>query len=119
MRLRSPTFPKSRTSVRDLVAGILQLFQCLDVSSNLLKCTYLYLRGTMQSVTSLNQLLQNISELAVEDHFYLADILNKRLIEARRKETVDRVKEAEENYREGNVYSGDIAMLMAMTEDDD
>ncbi len=73
----------------------------------------------MQSVTNLNQVLQSISELAVEDQFYLADVLNKRLIEARRKETVDRVKEAEENYRKGNIYSGDVAMLMAMTEDDD
>ena len=73
----------------------------------------------MQSVTNLNQVLQSISELAVEDQFYLADVLNKRLVEARRKETVDRVKEAEENYRQGNVYSGDVAMLMTMTEDDD
>ena len=73
----------------------------------------------MQSVTNLNQVLQSISELAVEDQFYLADVLNKRLIEARRKETVNRVKEAEDNYRQGKVYSGDVAMLIAMTEDDD
>lgn len=73
----------------------------------------------MQSVTNLNQVLQSISELAVEDQFYLADVLNKRLIEARRTETVNRVKEAEDNYRQGKVYSGDVAMLMAMTEDDD
>ena len=72
----------------------------------------------MQSVTNLNQVLQSISELAVEDQFYLADVLNKRLIEARRTETVNRVKEAEDNYRQGNVYSGDVARLMAMTEDD-
>jgi SET domain-containing protein len=72
----------------------------------------------MQSVTSLNQVLQCISELPVEEQFYLADILNKRLIETRRAEIVDRVKEAEENYRQGNVYSGNVDRLMAMTEDD-
>ncbi len=73
----------------------------------------------MQSVTNLNQVLQSISELAVEDQFYLADVLNKRLIETRRSKTVNRVKEAEENYRQGNIYSGDVSMLMTMTEDDD
>ena len=72
----------------------------------------------MQSATSLSQVLQSISELPVEEQFYLADILNKRLIETRRSEMVDRVKEAEENYHQGNVYSGDVARLMAMTEDD-
>jgi SET domain-containing protein len=72
----------------------------------------------MQSLTSLNQLLQSISELPVEEQFYLADILNKRLIETRRSEIVNRVKDAEENYRQGKVYSGNIDRLMAMTEDD-
>ncbi len=72
----------------------------------------------MQFVTSLSQLLQSISELPVEEQFYLADILNKRLIETRRSEIVDRVKDAEENYRQGKVYSGDVDRLMAMTEDD-
>jgi SET domain-containing protein len=72
----------------------------------------------MQSLTSLNQVLQSISELPVEEQFYLADILNKRLIETRRSEIVNRVKDAEENYRQGKVYSGNIDRLMAMTEDD-
>jgi hypothetical protein len=72
----------------------------------------------MQSVTSLSQVLQSISELPVEEQFYLADILNKRLIETRRSEIVDRAKDAEENYRQGNVYSGNVDRLMAMTEDD-
>ena len=72
----------------------------------------------MQSLTNLNQVLQSIAKLTVEEQFYLADILNKRLVETRRSEIVGRVKEAEDNYRQGNVYSGDVARLMAMTEDD-
>ena len=72
----------------------------------------------MQSLTSLNQILQSITELSVEEQFYLADVLNKRLVETRRSKIVARVKEAEDNYRQGNVYSGDVARLMAMTEDD-
>ena len=72
----------------------------------------------MQSLTSLNQILQSITELSVEEQFYLADVLNKRLVETRRSEIVARVKEAEDNYRQGNIYSGDFARLMAMTEDD-
>jgi hypothetical protein len=72
----------------------------------------------MQSLTSLSQVLQSISELTVEEQFYLADILHKRLIETRRSELVNRVKDAEENYRQGNVYSGNVDRLMAMSEDD-
>jgi hypothetical protein len=72
----------------------------------------------MQSLTNLNQVLQSITELSVEEQLYVADILNKRLIETRRSEIVDRVREAEDNYHQGNVYSGDVSQLMAMTEDD-
>ncbi|MFM2303772.1 MAG: hypothetical protein RLZZ135_1182 [Cyanobacteriota bacterium] len=72
----------------------------------------------MQSLTNLNQVLQSITELSVEEQLYVADILNKRLIETRRSGIVDRVREAEENYRQDNVYSGNVSQLMAMTEDD-
>ena len=72
----------------------------------------------MQSLTNLNQVLKSITELSVEEQFYVADILSKRLIETRRSGIVDRIREAEENYRQGNVYSGDVSQLMLMTEND-
>jgi preprotein translocase subunit SecA len=73
---------------------------------------------TMQSSINLNQVLQSISELSVEEQFYLSDLLQKRLIEVRRSEIANRVQEAEENYRSGNVRSGSIADLMMLSDDD-
>ncbi len=71
----------------------------------------------MQFSINLNQVLQNISELSVEEQFYLSDLLQKRLVEVRRTEIANRVKEAEENYRSG-IRSGSIAELMMRSDDD-
>ncbi len=72
----------------------------------------------MQISINLNQVLQNISELSVEEQSYLSDLLQKRLIEMRRTEIANRVQEAEENYRSGNVRSGTVAELMMLSDDD-
>jgi hypothetical protein len=72
----------------------------------------------MQSSINLNQVLQSISELSVEEQFYLADLLQKRLVEVRRTEIANRVKEAEKNYRSGNVRPGTVAELMMLSDDD-
>jgi hypothetical protein len=68
---------------------------------------------------NLNQVLQNISELSIDEQYYLSDLLQKRLVEARRTEIASRVQEAEANYRSGNVRSGTVAELMMLSEDDD
>jgi hypothetical protein len=73
---------------------------------------------TMQSSINLNQVLQNISELSLDEQLYLSELLQKRLIEVRRTEIANRVKEAEENYRSGNVRSGSVAELMTLSDDD-
>ena len=72
----------------------------------------------MQSSINLNQILQNISELSVEEQFYLSELLQKRLVELRRTEIANRVKEAEKNYRSGNVRLGSVAELMMLSDDD-
>jgi hypothetical protein len=72
----------------------------------------------MQSSINLNQVLQNISELSLDEQLYLSELLQKRLIEVRRTEIANRVKEAEENYRSGNVRSGSVAELMTLSDDD-
>ena len=72
----------------------------------------------MQSSINLNQILQNISQLSVEEQFYLSELLQKRLVELRRTEIANRVKEAEENYQSGNVRSGSVAELMMLSDDD-
>jgi hypothetical protein len=72
----------------------------------------------MQPSISLNQVLQNISELSVDEQFYLSELLQKRLVEVRRTEIASRVQEAESNYRSGNVRSGSIVDLMMLSDDD-
>jgi hypothetical protein len=73
---------------------------------------------TMQSSINLNQVLQNISELSLDDQLYLSELLQKRLIDVRRNEIANRVQEAEANYRSGNVRSGSVADLMMLSDDD-
>jgi hypothetical protein len=72
----------------------------------------------MQSSINLDRVLQNIAKLSVEEQFYLSDLLQKRLVDLRRVEIANRVKEAEENYRSGNVRSGSVADLMMLSDDD-
>ena len=72
----------------------------------------------MQSSISLNQVLQNISELTVDEQFYLSELLQKRLVEVRRNEIASRVQDAELNYQSGNVRSGSIVDLMMLSDDD-
>jgi hypothetical protein len=72
----------------------------------------------MQSSINLNQVLQNISELSLDEQLYLSELLQKRLIDVRRTEIVNRVQEAEVNYRSGNVRSGSVADLMMLSDDD-
>jgi hypothetical protein len=72
----------------------------------------------MQSSINLNQVLQNISELSLDEQLYLSELLQKRLIQVRRTEIANRVKEAEENYRSGNVRLGSVAELMTLSDDD-
>lgn len=73
---------------------------------------------TMQSSINLNQVLQNISELSLDEQLYLSELLQKRLIDVRRTEIANRVQEAEANYRSGNVRSGSVADLMMLSDDD-
>jgi hypothetical protein len=72
----------------------------------------------MQSSISLNQVIQNISQLSIDEQFYLSELLQKRLIEVRRTEIASRGQEAEASYRSGNVRSGSIVDLMMLSDDD-
>ena len=72
----------------------------------------------MQTSTQVNDILQAISELAFEEQSFIADILTKRTIELRRNQIASRAKEAEENYRLGNVQTGTVEDLMRSSSDD-
>jgi hypothetical protein len=72
----------------------------------------------MNSSTQVNDILQAISDLAFEDQSFIAEILSKRMIELKRSQIASRAKEAEENYRLGNVHTGTVEDLMKLSSDD-
>jgi hypothetical protein len=71
----------------------------------------------MQTAT-VGSILEAISILDFEDQLFVSEILQKRMIELRRKEIALRIQEAEENYRLGKVRTGSVADLMMESSDD-
>ena len=66
----------------------------------------------MKTSTQVNDILQAISDLDLEEQSYIAEILTKRTIELRRNQIASRAKEAEENYRLGNVRTVTVEDLI-------
>ncbi|MFB2895551.1 hypothetical protein ACE1CI_21810 [Aerosakkonemataceae cyanobacterium BLCC-F50] len=66
----------------------------------------------MKTSTQVNDILQAISNLDFEEQSYIAEILSKRMIELRRSQIASRAKEAEENYRLGNVFTYTVENLI-------
>jgi hypothetical protein len=72
----------------------------------------------MQISNTVGSILEAISILDFEDQLFVSEILQKRIIEIRRKEIALRIQEAEENYRLGKVRTGSVADLMMESSDD-
>jgi len=72
----------------------------------------------MQISNTVGSILEAISILDFEDQLFVSEILQKRIIELRRKEIALRIQEAEENYRLGKVRTGSVADLMMESRDD-
>ena len=60
---------------------------------------------------TINGVLDEMEHLDMDDKEYVFSILSKRLVELRRARLSNRVKEAEVNYKTGNVKSGDLKDL--------
>lgn len=69
-------------------------------------------------IVSVNEILQTISSLPAEDQYFIADVLNKRIIDLRRTEIALRGEEAQRNYESGNFMSGTVADLMRAADED-
>jgi hypothetical protein len=67
---------------------------------------------------NVNQILQEVSTLSIEDQDFIMQTISKRLQELRRMQIAERAKEAEENYRCGNVQSGTVSDLMRSLNND-
>ena len=72
----------------------------------------------MKTSTQVNDILQAISDLDLEEQSYIAEIITKRTLELRRSQIASRGKEAEENYRLGNVLTCTVEYLMMYSSND-
>ncbi len=74
--------------------------------------------SAMQTSTPVGNILEAISILDFEDQLFVAETLQKRMIELRRNQIAIRAKEAEEDYRLGKVLTGTVEDLMMDSNDD-
>ena len=66
----------------------------------------------MQESMIINDILQNVSSLPLDEQDFIVQTISKRIHEMRRNEIAERAKEAEYNYKTGNVTSGTVNALM-------
>ncbi len=62
----------------------------------------------MQNQVSINEILETVSKFTIEDQSMLSEIISKRVIEARRNELVNVVKESREEYSKGLTGQGTV-----------
>ena len=63
------------------------------------------------STTALNKLIEDFSQLPVDDKEYVVDVIKKQLIEAKRDAIAKRAKEATANLKRGAVRKGTVKDL--------
>lgn len=63
------------------------------------------------SNATLNKLIDDFSQLPLEDKEYAVDIIKKQLIEAKRKAIARRAKEAMTNLKKGMIKKGTVKDL--------
>ena len=72
----------------------------------------------MQISNTVGSILEAISILDFEDQLFVAETLQKRIIELRRAQIAIRIQEAEQNYQSGKVRTDSITDLMMDSGDD-
>lgn len=72
----------------------------------------------MQNGIKVNNILQEVSNLTLEEQDFIVNTVNKRIHEARREMIAERGKEAENNLSNGNVITGTADDLMKRDGDD-
>ena len=61
--------------------------------------------------SQLDKVIDDFNHLSIDDKEYVSEILHKQLIEAKREAIAERAKEANNNYKDGNIKSGTIEDL--------
>jgi len=57
-------------------------------------------------MTSIEEVLESIENLAIDDQAYVLEVLSRRLIDRRRQAIAKRAEEAEQAYKRGKVKFG-------------
>jgi len=69
------------------------------------------------TTSKFQELIEMIEELSIEDQELLLEIAHKRLIEQKRSKLEERIAEARESYRKGEVRRGTVADLMKVLDE--
>ena len=70
------------------------------------------------STTALNKLIEDFTQLPMEDKKYAVDIISKQLTEAKRDAIAKRAKEAMANFKKGAIRKGSVQDLYKDLESD-
>ncbi len=62
----------------------------------------------MEAQTHINNFLESISKLPLDDQLMISEIIHKRVIEAKRKELADSVKESKQEYLANKTGKGSV-----------
>ena len=68
--------------------------------------------------TRINDLLENFDTLTIDEQELVISIERKRLIERKREELFNTIKEAEEEYKSGTLKSENVDEIMKAIEDE-
>lgn len=71
----------------------------------------------MDSQAYINEFLESIAKLPLDDQQMISDIIQKRVIEARRKELSDSVKESREEYLANKTGRGSVEEFLTDIKD--
>jgi ribosomal protein S1 len=63
------------------------------------------------STTALNKLIEDFSELPMDDKEYAVDVIKRQLVEAKRDAIAKRAKEAMANLKKGAIRKGTVQDL--------
>ena len=70
------------------------------------------------STLGLNKLIDDFSQLPLEDKEYAIDVITKQLLEAKRNAIARRAKQADTNLKKGMVKNGNLKALYEDLEND-
>jgi hypothetical protein len=68
--------------------------------------------------TTINNVLNDFEKLDDNDKEFFLELATKQLTELKRKKLVDSVREAEQNYKAGNIKSGSVDDLLKDLDND-